>query len=160
MPIAIRTILCPLDFSDCSVNAFRYALDLAWQVGASEIVLLHAQPPRRASMPPSVEPRSDESVRRYLERELIAFAKGYEDRGVALRTSVVVAPPYEAILDAARDVDLIVMGTHGRGGDERFSFGSVAECIVVRSPVPVCTVSERFTARETSTLLREARAWT
>ncbi|WP_225333880.1 universal stress protein [Halomicrobium urmianum] len=50
--------------------------------------------------------------------------------------------PWREIVDYAdeRDVDLIAMGTHGRGGIDRLLLGSVAERVVRRSPVPVLTV--------------------
>jgi nucleotide-binding universal stress UspA family protein len=60
----------------------------------------------------------------------------------AVERFVVEAKPHSAIVDHADadDCDLIVMGTHGRGGIDRLLLGSVAERVVRRSPVPVMTV--------------------
>ncbi|MFB6084468.1 MAG: universal stress protein [Halorientalis sp.] len=63
------------------------------------------------------------------------------DRAAVERT-VAEGKPSETILDHAdeADCDLIVMGTHGRGGLDRLLLGSVAERVVRRSPIPVMTV--------------------
>ncbi|WP_336338998.1 universal stress protein [Haloarcula brevis] len=57
-------------------------------------------------------------------------------------TAVERGPPHRAILDYAadNDLDLVVMGTHGRTGIERYLLGSVAEKVVRTSDVPVLTV--------------------
>jgi len=61
---------------------------------------------------------------------------------VALETHTVEGTPSTEIVAFARenDVDLVVMGTHGRGGIDRLLLGSVAERVVRGSPVPVTTV--------------------
>jgi nucleotide-binding universal stress UspA family protein len=61
---------------------------------------------------------------------------------VELRTETVVGSPGREIVDfvTAHDVDLVVMGSHGRTGLSRVLLGSVAERVVRRSPVPVTVV--------------------
>ena len=61
-------------------------------------------------------------------------------RGRALRTGV----PHEEIVALAQDerADLIVIGTHGRGGINRALLGSVADRVVRLAPCPVLTVRE------------------
>ncbi|MGB9932334.1 universal stress protein [Haloarcula amylolytica] len=60
----------------------------------------------------------------------------------AVETAVSHGIPYRAILDAIEDADadLVVIGTHGRTGIDRYLLGSVAEKLVRTSPVPVMTV--------------------
>lgn len=57
-------------------------------------------------------------------------------------TAIPQGPPAEEILDYAdsHDIDLIVIGIHGRSGDERFLIGSVTEKVVRNATVPVITV--------------------
>ncbi|MCU4717038.1 universal stress protein [Halapricum hydrolyticum] len=59
---------------------------------------------------------------------------------VDTRTAVQEGTPHEVILEYADDVDMIVMGTHGYTGFERYMLGSVAEKVVRMADVPVVTV--------------------
>ncbi|WP_247003836.1 universal stress protein [Halosolutus gelatinilyticus] len=64
------------------------------------------------------------------------------ERGVSVTTDIVQGIPHEAIVQyaATHDADLVVMGTHGRDGLERYVLGSVAERVVNRATIPVLTV--------------------
>ena len=64
------------------------------------------------------------------------------ERGVPVDTEITEGSPSTEIVRAAdeQDCDLIVMGTHGRGGINRLLLGSVAETVVRAAPVPVMTV--------------------
>ncbi|MBV0900855.1 universal stress protein [Haloarcula salina] len=66
----------------------------------------------------------------------------YEDGVDAVKTAVAHGIPYQVILQAIddNDVDLVVIGTHGRTGIDRYLLGSVTEKIVRTAPVPVLTV--------------------
>jgi nucleotide-binding universal stress UspA family protein len=74
-------------------------------------------------------------------REAVEAVAGRATAGT-VTTRVAVGVPSEVILDYAAEagVDLVVMGTHGRTGVERFVIGSVAEKVVRRATVPVVTV--------------------
>ncbi len=67
--------------------------------------------------------------------------------GVETQTMLEVGNPYKVILESASDcnADLIVMGTHGRTGLDRYLIGSVAEKVVRMSDVPVLTVRQENT---------------
>ena len=72
-----------------------------------------------------------------------ALDRAAERVGDRLTERVLVeGTPSEEIIDYAEeaDCDLVVMGTHGRGGIDRLLLGSVAERVVRTSPVPVLTV--------------------
>ena len=71
--------------------------------------------------------------------EVESLAAAHE---TSVETAIVEGSPGKAIVAQATeaDCDLIVMGTHGRGGIDRLLLGSVAERVVRRSPVPVLTV--------------------
>jgi nucleotide-binding universal stress UspA family protein len=66
-------------------------------------------------------------------------------RGIGVAGRVLVGLPFQTIIEAARaaDVDLIVMGTHGRTGFSHLLLGSVAERVVRHAPCPVLVVRER-----------------
>lgn len=94
-----------------------------------------------------------ESVTTMLEREgetaLDSFERLIGD-GVTVEGSVVEGGPSQEIVEYASEngCDLIVMGTHGRGGINRLLLGSVAERVVRSSNVPVVTVPVTATERE------------
>jgi nucleotide-binding universal stress UspA family protein len=68
-----------------------------------------------------------------------------EGHGIPIETHLIEGSPSREIVDFAveQNCDLIVMGTHGRGGIDRLLLGSVAERVVRGSPVPVLTVRVR-----------------
>jgi nucleotide-binding universal stress UspA family protein len=70
---------------------------------------------------------------------------------VAVTTRVVIGSPAPCIAEEAATTgsDLIVMGTHGRGGVAHFVLGSVAERVLRTAPCPVLTVRESSRAAET-----------
>ncbi|WP_254862775.1 universal stress protein [Halovivax gelatinilyticus] len=73
---------------------------------------------------------------------------------VDVETVVLEGSPSRSIVDHARssDCDLIVMGTHGRGGINRLLLGSVAERVVRSSPIPVMTVRVGATSPDESAI--------
>jgi nucleotide-binding universal stress UspA family protein len=139
----IRSILCPVDFSDCAENALRYALGIAEKLGA-EIQLLHAYEVPVLVLPdsPAIALAAEDELRDHLSRELETLARRYSGHGVELTPRLMAGAAYESISTAARelDSDMIVMGTHGRGSLMRCLLGSVAERVVRQSTIPVCTV--------------------
>ncbi|RAW45903.1 universal stress protein [Halorubrum sp. 48-1-W] len=84
----------------------------------------------------------DDLLREEAEEAVDQVAALAEGTDVVIETSVVEGAPGREIVRHATDLgcDLIVMGTHGRGGIDRLLLGSVAERVVRRSPVPVLTV--------------------
>lgn len=89
---------------------------------------------------------SDEIIQR-IEEHGQAIIDHMADQldGLPVQAQVGKGNPYEVILDYAQthDIDLIVMGTHGRSGLDRYLLGSVTEKIVRMSDVPVLTVRQK-----------------
>jgi len=138
--IELKRILAPTDFSEYSTEGINYALALADKFG-SELHLLHVLEMHASSTPVfagglALTPRVQES-REAAEQALLRIA---EERQAVRAT--VVGPPFLEILRYARDneIDLIVMGTHGRSGLAHVLLGSVAERVVRKSSCPVLTV--------------------
>jgi nucleotide-binding universal stress UspA family protein len=140
----LRTILHPTDFSKHSDAAFQFACSLAREYFA-EILLVHVVEPafeigvEGQTMPiPSDEP---EQARKRLEAVFPL------DPHVKVRREVVLGKPIDAIVRVAAEskADMIVMGTHGRGGFSRLLMGSVAEGVLRKVPCPVLFVKEPST---------------
>ena len=132
-----RTILHPTDFSDCSEPARRLAIALARDYGA-RLVLLHAYPPPLTAAEVIDRGRADEVEGAVLDRlrDLVPA-----DRTFGIEYRAVEGDPAEMILrEAACGCDLIVLGTHGRGGLSRVLLGSTAERVSRGAPCPVATV--------------------
>ncbi|QLG49002.1 universal stress protein [Natrinema halophilum] len=110
-----------------------------------EITVLHAADPTNSGYGEVAHLGADVLIERLREEaaELLADA---EDRaaeyGCSLETVVSVGQPSDEIVDYAveNDVDLIVVGSHGRTGFSRVLLGSVAERVARQSPVPVTIV--------------------
>lgn len=123
--LSVREILFPTDYSDISVNAGRTAAQFARQLGA-RLHVLHVVPPVTDPGPANALPAA--------VAELGA--------GLDIVTAITMGRPAQAIVEYAlgHDVDMVVMGTHGRTGVSRALLGSVAEAVVRRAPCLVLTV--------------------
>lgn len=136
-------ILVPTDGSAEGKRAVVHALDLASVHGATVHALYVID--TASYVGPSME-RSWEGIGDRLRddaNEAVAEVEALAtETDLPVETAVVEGPPSAAIIDSAEraDCDLIVMGTHGRGGINRLLLGSVAETVVRGSTVPVLTV--------------------
>jgi nucleotide-binding universal stress UspA family protein len=143
-------ILVPLDYSERSRDALRYAAMLAAKTRA-RLTILHAWdcPPfartTRVVTPPGAHPPLDQLVVDAAQHELEAFVSS-AGLDPALQRQLVLTSlhPVSAVLEAidSGKHDLIVMGTHGRGATLTLLLGSVAQRVVESSPVPVVLVPD------------------
>lgn len=141
-----ETILCPVDFSEISREALRYAGLLAG-CGRSRLVVAYAdryEPPPyfTAARLAELEEEHREALRGFGDSLRAFVQETLGSQTVPTETRLLEAYPADGIRDlAAREAaQLIVMGTHGRGGWNRLAMGSVAERVLRESPVPVLTV--------------------
>lgn len=144
--LPIHTILHPTDFSERSQEALQMACGLARDYGARLILLHVAMPPTLVYAGGVLPPESDELLARSREQLLQLIVP---DAGINIERRFVEGDPATAILEQAEagQVDLIVMGTHGRTGLGRLFMGSVAEEVARRAPCPVLTMTNPFPAR-------------
>lgn len=132
-------ILVPTDGSAESEAAFEHALGLAEMHGSTIHALFVVEPVYTG----------DVGTGQYLdvmeedgERIVAELAERADSAGAETATDVRVGSPHRQILEYAEEngVDLVVMGTHGRTGLNRYLLGSVTEKVVRLSDVPVLTV--------------------
>ncbi len=144
--IKLTNVLVPTDFSEASDAALKYGKALAGAFGA-RLHIIHVieepygQPWAVEAYGFSLAALQDEWVKDAQSR-LAASVTDEEGKTVQAVTSTVLGHPVMEILRYAtdNDVDLIVMGTHGRGPLGHVVLGSVAERIVRKAPCPVLTV--------------------
>ena len=144
----IKNILVPVDFSNASKHALRYACELADTFEATLHVLHAVENPYRAggytefyALPPEFFDQVEQEARKQLETLLTREERARYGAVLVYRTGV----PATEILDYVRaegNIDLIVMATHGRGGVARLMMGSVADKVVRGAPCPVLTLRQ------------------
>lgn len=136
----IRRILFPTDFSNCAQNALPFAVKFAAvheaELQMLHVLVLHTLEPEDPSMPFPGEERA---------RQQLAEAGASTGRSRVIHTvkrGISTAP---VVLDHAseHEIDLIVMGTHGRRGFRRLLLGSVTEEVVRLAECPVLAVRAR-----------------
>ena len=143
----IRSILLPTDFSECGNFALSYAASLARKFDAS-IICVHVIEP----MVPTVGysgmteplPLADitDQLEDSAERELPKIAECAECEGLDIEEVIVHGEAATEIARVAeeRNVDLIIISSHGRTGLGRILFGSTAEAVVRHASCPVLVV--------------------
>jgi nucleotide-binding universal stress UspA family protein len=145
--IALKNVLVATDFGEAADSALNYGRELAARFGATLHVLHVAQnvflsalgSENFATLAPAFHQDLVDAARRELDKRLTDVDRsGTSTRGLVLTSS----SPAFAIVDYAadHDIDLIVMGTHGRGALGHIVMGNVAERVVRLAPCPVLTV--------------------
>lgn len=139
-------ILVPTDFSDESNAAKIYATMLAASFQAT-LHLLHVIPDPLAmgwgvdaAYLPQLLERTERNVREQLEK----VVTDDDRKTVSLRVAVETGSPVTKIVEYAANngIELIVMGTHGRGAMERMWVGSVTQGVLQRATCPVVSVQQ------------------
>lgn len=141
-PIALQHILVAVDFSDCSLEALEYAIQLAKQFGAPMTILHVLEPVTYGLDFTLVHAGERKKMRERIESQLSVFVTAVESQGLPARYAIRGGTPADSILSSLQEAkaDLIVMGTHGRRGLSHVLKGSVAEAVLRRAPCPVLTV--------------------
>jgi nucleotide-binding universal stress UspA family protein len=139
-----RRILLVTDFSDYSIKAAPFARLLAEYYGA-EIVVAHVitpEPQPGAASPTEAETKA---ARNAAEARLRSFVADNSLGESAHKFVVSEGPVWEALAGVVEgnQIDLIVLGTHGRSGVGKLLLGSVAQRIFSLAPCPVLSVSPR-----------------
>lgn len=142
--LPLDRILCPTDFSVFSARALRHALALRRQFGA-RLKVLHVVPhllPAGGGDYFTAPWLATPELRQQAEAEMRRFVAPALETRADFEVEICEGDPWREIEAAAEKMpaDLVVMGTHGRGGLEHVFLGSVTEKLMRRLPCPVLTV--------------------
>ncbi|MER3481001.1 MAG: universal stress protein, partial [Meiothermus sp.] len=128
-----KRILMPTDGSACSQKAIAEGLEVAKSVGASVTFLYAVENVGSAlwitpeSVPYGLELMED--LKKVGQDALDKAMLSAQAVGVVAESKLLEGKPVDTILQEAKSHDLIVMGTHGRSGLDRFMLGSVTEAV-------------------------------
>jgi len=147
IPLPVKRILVPVDFSECSTFALRYAANLAEQVDAN-LILLHVA--SSLLTPPEMEyvqvdlKKFRAEVEKHASAKLAALAQKEIPATLPASPLVHHGAPWEEITRVAKErkADLIVIGTRGYTGLKHMVLGSTAEKVVRYAGCPVLVVRE------------------
>lgn len=145
--ISMNTIVVPVDFSEYSKKALRYAVEFARNFNAEIILIYVVEPlvyPADFSFGQVAIPAMESELQERGMRELQTLMTT-EIPDLRSRAIVKVGKPFLEIIQTARteNADLIIIATHGHTGLEHALFGSTAEKVVRKAPCPVLTVREK-----------------
>jgi nucleotide-binding universal stress UspA family protein len=143
--ISLKNILFPTDFSEASQAALPYAQSLAKLYG-STILVAHSIPaePHQPIVMDRV-PAQDNVAWQEAQQKLEEFTKDTTFRAIRTKTLLDRGDVGNVIAEMIheQEVDLIVLGTHGRRGARKLIFGSAAEKIYRSASCPVLTVGPK-----------------
>lgn len=145
-PIAVKSILVPLDFSGAAMQALDYATELAKKFGA-QVHLMHVQMPDEAFADPGASHLMRdcaESVT-FLRERLAGIRQERPPQFWPENCHIRTGRAYREICELARElnVDLIVLASRGNSGLKRVFLGSTAERVVRFAACPVLVVRQR-----------------
>lgn len=143
----ISKILVPIDFSDYSKNALRYAVDFSKKFSAKLFLIYVVEPaiyPADFSMGQVAIPAMNLDMQDRAKEELDKLSQKEIGEEVVVETIIKNGNPFVEISETASeiDADLIIIATHGHTGVEHLLFGSTAEKVVRKAPCPVLSLRE------------------
>jgi nucleotide-binding universal stress UspA family protein len=141
----VAKILVPIDFSENSKNAIRYAVAYAEKFNAEIIFVYVIEPviyPSDFGLGQVPINRMDLEIFTKAEEELKKLIVTHLPKSVKGIHCVRTGKPFLEIINCAKEnnCDLIIMSTHGHSGIEHILFGSTAEKVVRKSSIPVLTI--------------------
>ncbi|MDP6924417.1 MAG: universal stress protein [Candidatus Scalindua sp.] len=143
--ISLNEILCPIDHSDCSKEALKYAVTFAMK-NEAKLLLLHVINIRsfnEALDGMSAQIPNEETIEQLRVKLLECIPEEIRD-DMDVEAIVTQGIPFAEIISTAKEkeIDMIVIGSHGRTGISHMMLGSVSEKVVRKAPCPVLTVRQ------------------
>ena len=143
--ISLKKILCPINHSDCSKEALKYAVSLAMKDEA-KLLLLHVIDIRSFNEgldAMSTQIPNEETLEQLRAKLLDCIPEEIRD-DMDVEATVIQGIPFAEIISTAKkkEIDMIVIGSHGRTGLKHMMMGSVSEKVVRKAPCPVLTVRQ------------------
>jgi nucleotide-binding universal stress UspA family protein len=145
----VGKIVVGIDGSDAAKDALRWALDEA-RLRSDEIVAVHAweSPPAMPEPGPApgfdlvgILPEVEEAGER-LVKTVVEEVVG-DDSGVTVEPVAIQGPAAPVLVDAARDAEMLVVGSRGHGGFTALLLGSVSQQLAHHAPCPLVIHRER-----------------
>lgn len=144
--ISFKKILCPIDYSDCSLNALGYAVKMAIKDSARlylmyvEIECVFDYGGLKFGYKGTLDPDTVVKMKKKLVDSVPVDVREF----VSIETLIAVGIPADEIIKVAmkKRIDVIVMGTHGRTGISHMVIGSVTEKVIRASPCPVLCIKD------------------
>lgn len=145
--IEITNILVPIDFSEYSKNALRYSIEFSESKGSTLHLLNVIEPmmyPSDFSTGEIVIPAPQIDVEHKFDDEMKNLKESLVPAELSCVTVMRTGKPFLEIINYAseKDIDLIIIATHGHTGVEHLLFGSTAEKVVRKAPCPVLTLRD------------------
>ncbi len=143
--IKLKKLLVPTDFSESARHALTYGISFAREYQA-ELVVLHVVENLTVGYASDLFPvpmaEVFQEISGYAKAELAKLGAVAREKKVQVVEQVVQGKPSAEIIRFAKEteVDMIVLGTHGKGMLDQALFGSTTERVVRRAPCPVLTV--------------------
>lgn len=137
----MKTVLVPIDFSEPSISAFRFALDIAAKSGGTLHLLHVATPPVLGGLGVLKRP-SRRGLKDVAEKKYERLLSEFKAENIKITTYVTEGGVHSAIMNHLKnhEVDVVAMGTRGATGMREWVIGSNTEKMVRTSPVPVIAV--------------------
>jgi nucleotide-binding universal stress UspA family protein len=143
----IKRLLVPTDFSPTAELALQYAIDIAPPGASIHVIHVIEDTAFVTAFPDGFTAEIAglrEQAVKDAKRTLAGIVGQFQASNTVLTTEVLTGRPVAGIVETAkaRNADLIVMGTHGRGGFAHFMLGSVAERVLRTAQCPVLTIRD------------------
>jgi universal stress protein A len=142
--IHLKRVLVPTDFSESARKALTYGAAFAGEFKA-DLLLLHVVETMTVGYASDLFPvpmaEVFQEMSGYAQAELAKLGEEIRTKGIPVRELVAQGKPSAEIIRVAREesIDLIVLGSHGKGVLDQALFGSTTERVVRRAPCPVLT---------------------
>lgn len=141
----VTHILCPVDFSEPSKRALYNAVSMARKFNASLIILNVFEAINYISSRIQVDLKEENALRlKNAHKDMEAFIEDFDLKDVDYKVEIKSGNAYEAILHTIENeqVDLLIMGTNGRTGLNRFIMGNITEKVIREMPCSFMTVKK------------------
>lgn len=148
MELLFSKILVPIDFSDYSKMALDYAVEFAKKFNSQLFLIYVIEPivyPSDFGLGQVPMSSIDMEIQSRAEDEMQKLVNEKVPKETKVSWIIRVGKPFIEIINEAKekDCDLIIIATHGHTGIEHILFGSTAEKVVRKSPIPVLVVREK-----------------
>lgn len=148
MELQVSKILVPIDFSDYSKMALDYAVEFAKKFNSQLFLIYVIEPivyPSDFGLGQVPISSIDMEIQSRAEDEMQKLINEKVPKETKVSWIVRVGKPFIEIINEAKekDCDLIIIATHGHTGIEHILFGSTAEKVVRKSPIPVLVLREK-----------------